>query len=106
MRLTFLERVTMLGVRRAWISAADGRVLIRRMRRYEQSWNAGAQLPDIPKRMKQRFFPVSVWAGFMVRMRDPSVFAAGVILIPPATVITLYWLAVRLTALATRWMGA
>jgi hypothetical protein len=104
--MTFLERIVLLGKRRAWLTGFDTRTLLRCMRQYEQSWNSGAVLPDLPKRMKQRLFPLSIWAGLMVSLRDPSFFAAGVLLIVPGILITVYWLCLRLFNFVSRWMGA
>ncbi len=104
--MSLMERFVMLGLRRAWITLGETKTLLRLMREFAQCWHSGAQLPDLPKRMNKQLFPVAIWAGFMVSIKQPSMFVAGVLLILPAGLITLYWLAVRVTSLASRWIGA
>ena len=104
--MSLIERFVMLGFRRTWITLGETKTLLRRMREYMQCWYAGAQLPDLPKRMKKQLYPVVMWAAFMVSIKQPSMFVTGVLLVIPAGLITVYWLVVRMVALASRWIGA
>lgn len=88
--MTLFDRILLWRYNAGAITRREVAILRRKMHEYEHAYNAGEDLPELPRQLRRKLRTLWIWSAHRLFIEQPIQFVWGMILALPALAVIGY----------------